>query len=133
MWNDIRTDSTVDQILAKIPENNKNHFKGICGLPVSPYFSAFKLKWLIYYVPAVKKAIKEKKCLFGTVDTWLLWVSLKICNNDITLRQFIRFFFSEFDRRPKRRQTHNRRDKRFANIPNEYRNPVLGLPADQSV
>lgn len=75
VWNDIRTDSTVDQILAKIPENNKNHFKGICGLPVSPYFSAFKLKWLIHYVPAVKKAIKEKKCLFGTVDTWLLWVS----------------------------------------------------------
>lgn len=73
VWNDIRTDSTVDQILAKIPENNKNHFKGICGLPVSPYFSAFKLKWLIHYVPAVKKAIKEKKCLFGTVDTWLLW------------------------------------------------------------
>lgn len=101
MWNDIRTDSTVDQILAKIPENNKNHFKGICGLPVSPYFSAFKLKWLIHYVPAVKKAIKEKKCLFGTVDTWLLWVSLKICNNDITLRQFIRFFFQNLTGGPK--------------------------------
>lgn len=73
VWNDIRTDSTVEVILAKIPENNKNHFKPICGLPVSPYFSAFKLKWLIHHVPAVKKAIKEKKCLFGTVDTWLLW------------------------------------------------------------
>lgn len=73
VWNDIRTDSTVDVILAKIPENNKNYFKQICGLPVSPYFSAFKLKWLIHHVPAVRKAIKEKKCLFGTVDTWLLW------------------------------------------------------------
>ncbi|KAL1517930.1 hypothetical protein ABEB36_001627 [Hypothenemus hampei] len=73
VWNDIRTDSTVDVILAKIPENNKNHFKSICGLPISPYFSAFKLKWLIHHVAAVKKAIKENKCLFGTVDTWLLW------------------------------------------------------------
>ncbi|XP_050312358.1 glycerol kinase [Anthonomus grandis grandis] len=73
VWNDIRTDSTVDIILAKIPENNKNHFKPVCGLPISPYFSAFKLKWLMHHVPAVKKAIKEKKCLFGTVDTWLLW------------------------------------------------------------
>ncbi|XP_060519396.1 glycerol kinase-like [Cylas formicarius] len=73
VWNDIRTDATVDVILAKVPENNKNHFKQICGLPVSPYFSAFKLKWLMHHVPAVRKAIKEKKCLFGTVDTWLLW------------------------------------------------------------
>ncbi|CAG9761774.1 unnamed protein product [Ceutorhynchus assimilis] len=73
VWNDIRTDSTVDVILAKIPENNKNHFKSICGLPISPYFSAFKLKWLIHHVPAVRKAIKDKKCLFGTVDTWILW------------------------------------------------------------
>ncbi|ENN73409.1 glycerol kinase [Dendroctonus ponderosae] len=73
VWNDIRTNSTVDVILAKIPDNNKNHFKSVCGLPVSPYFSAFKLKWLIQHVPAVRKAIRAKTCLFGTVDTWLLW------------------------------------------------------------
>lgn len=29
----------------------------------------------MHYVPQVKKAIKLKRCLFGTVDTWLLWVS----------------------------------------------------------
>jgi glycerol kinase len=74
VWNDIRTDSTVDVILAKVPENNKNYFKPLCGLPISPYFSAFKLKWLMHHVPEVKKAIKAKKCLFGTVDTWILWV-----------------------------------------------------------
>lgn len=76
VWNDIRTDSTVDIILAKVPENNTNHFKQNCGLPISPYFSAFKLKWLMYYVPQVKKAVKLKRCLFGTVDTWLLWVRM---------------------------------------------------------
>lgn len=73
VWSDIRTDSTVDQILAKLPDNSKNFLKPICGLPVSPYFSALKLRWLIDNVPAVQKAIREKKCLFGTVDTWLLW------------------------------------------------------------
>ncbi|KAJ8919968.1 hypothetical protein NQ315_006498 [Exocentrus adspersus] len=73
VWNDIRTNSTVDTILAKVPENNTNYFKPICGLPISPYFSAFKLKWLMQYVPRVKKAVKAKKCLFGTVDTWVLW------------------------------------------------------------
>lgn len=74
MWNDIRTDSTVDIILAKVPDNNTNYFKSNCGLPISPYFSAFKIKWLMHFVPQVKKAIKANKCLFGTVDTWLLWV-----------------------------------------------------------
>lgn len=73
VWNDIRTDSTIDRILAKVPEQNTNHFKNHCGLPISPYFSAFKLKWLMHYVPQVKKAIKAKTCLFGTVDSWVLW------------------------------------------------------------
>lgn len=74
VWDDIRTDSTVDIILAKVPDNNTNYYKPICGLPISPYFSAFKIKWLMHYVPEIKKAITAKKCLFGTVDTWILWV-----------------------------------------------------------
>lgn len=73
VWNDIRTESTVDTILAKLPDNNKNHFKPICGLPVSPYFSALKLKWLKDNIKIVKKAYREKKLMFGTVDTWILW------------------------------------------------------------
>nr|CAI5864887.1 unnamed protein product [Callosobruchus analis] len=73
VWHDIRTDSTVDIILAKVPDNNTNYFKNICGLPISPYFSAFKIKWLMHFVPQVKKAIKAEKCLFGTVDTWIIW------------------------------------------------------------
>ncbi|CAH2014917.1 unnamed protein product [Acanthoscelides obtectus] len=73
VWNDIRTDSTVDIILAKVPDNNTNYFKNICGLPISPYFSAFKIKWLMHFAPQVKKAIKAETCLFGTVDTWILW------------------------------------------------------------
>ncbi|CAG2068311.1 unnamed protein product, partial [Timema podura] len=72
-WSDIRTDSTVDLILAKVPDNSKNSLMPLCGLPISPYFSALKLRWLIDNVPAVRKAIKEGRCLFGTVDSWLVW------------------------------------------------------------
>ncbi len=32
VWNDIRTDETVDQILAKLPDQNKNYFKSISGI-----------------------------------------------------------------------------------------------------
>lgn len=46
----------------------------MCGLPLSPYFSALKLSWLIENVSEVKKAIEENRCLFGTIDSWLIWV-----------------------------------------------------------
>ncbi|KAI8126013.1 Glycerol kinase 3 [Lucilia cuprina] len=73
IWNDIRTTETVDQILAKIPEQNKNHFKDIVGLPVSPYFSALKIRWLKDNVAAVRKACREKRCKAGTIDSWIVW------------------------------------------------------------
>ncbi|CAH0598674.1 unnamed protein product [Chrysodeixis includens] len=72
-WNDIRTDSTVDAILAKIPDRNKNYFKNICGLPISPYFSALKMRWLKDNVKAIRRASRDKRLLFGTVDTWIVW------------------------------------------------------------
>ncbi|XP_032685803.1 glycerol kinase isoform X1 [Odontomachus brunneus] len=73
VWSDIRTDSIVDQIIAKFPDKSKNHLKPLCGLPVSPYFSALKIRWLKEHVPAVRKAMREKRCKVGTVDTWVIW------------------------------------------------------------
>jgi glycerol kinase len=55
---------------------NPNHIKEQCGLPISTYFSALKVKWLMDNVLQVKDAIKEDRCAFGTVDSWLLWVKL---------------------------------------------------------
>lgn len=45
----------------------------LCGLPLSPYFSAVKLRWLSDNVEIVKKATKKGTCCFGTVDTWIIW------------------------------------------------------------
>lgn len=42
-------------------------------MPISTYFSAVKLLWLIENVKAVKEAIEKKDALFGTIDTWLIW------------------------------------------------------------
>lgn len=73
LWSDIRTDITVDRILAKLPDQNKNHFKDISGLPISPYSSALKLRWLKDNIPAVRKACRDRRCYAGTVDTWIIW------------------------------------------------------------
>lgn len=75
VWLDMRTASTMDELLQN-GKKNKNFLKDLCGLPVSTYFSGLKIKWLIDNVDEVKQAIKEDRCLFGTVDTWLIWVLL---------------------------------------------------------
>lgn len=74
VWLDARTKSTVEKMLAKVQGGNKDFLKKHCGLPISTYFSALKLRWLIDNIPEVRDAIAENRCLFGTVDTWLIWV-----------------------------------------------------------
>lgn len=76
IWSDIRTIQTVDQLLDKVPNKtkNKNYLKPLCGLPLSTYFSAVKLKWLLDNATEVKATVKnEGKLMFGTIDTWLIW------------------------------------------------------------
>lgn len=51
----------------------RTHFSEICGLPISTYFSAVKLLWLMENVDTVKEAVKSGDALFGTIDTWLIW------------------------------------------------------------
>lgn len=73
VWSDIRTSSIVDQIIAKFPDQSKNYIKPLCGLPVNPYFSALKIRWIIDNVPTVRKAMRDKQCKVGTMDTWIVW------------------------------------------------------------
>ncbi|CAB3226016.1 unnamed protein product [Arctia plantaginis] len=75
VWLDMRTASTIDKLLDTVPNKtrNKNYLKPLCGLPLSPYFSAVKLRWLSDNVDAVKTAMKNGTCCFGTVDTWIIW------------------------------------------------------------
>nr|CAD7439403.1 unnamed protein product [Timema bartmani] len=73
VWQDMRTSSTVDLLLEAIPNKNQNYLKPLCGLPLSPYFSALKIRWLMDHVPEVQEAINKRHCLFGTVDSWLIW------------------------------------------------------------
>ena len=61
--------------VCKWSPNDLKHFsQALCGLPINTYFSAVKLRWLLDNCEAVKKAAEEDRCLFGTVDSWLIWV-----------------------------------------------------------
>lgn len=43
------------------------------GLLADPYFSAFKLQWLLNNINGVRAAAMRGELAFGTVDTWLIW------------------------------------------------------------
>lgn len=44
-----------------------------CGLPISTYFSALKILWLMENVDAVREAVRSGDAMFGTIDTWMIW------------------------------------------------------------
>lgn len=73
VWNDIRTTVTVDEMLSELPTHSKDHFKNLSGLPISPYFSALKIRWLKDNIYDVRKACREQHCKAGTIDSWIIW------------------------------------------------------------
>uniref|UniRef100_A0A4W4GN63 glycerol kinase n=1 Tax=Electrophorus electricus TaxID=8005 RepID=A0A4W4GN63_ELEEL len=71
VWLDLRTQSTVERLINRTPVQHFNFHK--TGLPISTYFSAVKLRWLMDNVEEVRRAILSHRALFGTVDSWLIW------------------------------------------------------------
>ncbi|UYV70123.1 GK, partial [Cordylochernes scorpioides] len=47
IWLDNRTVQTVENLIDRTPDKNKEFLKSKCGLPFSPYFSAVKIRWLL--------------------------------------------------------------------------------------
>lgn len=73
VWMDVRTAGICDALISGPANGDKDFLREKCGLPLSTYFSALKMRWLIDNVDAVKTAIAKGRCLFGTVDTWVVW------------------------------------------------------------
>lgn len=49
------------------------HVREKTGLPIDPYFSATKIRWLLDNVLSAQARAENGDLLFGTVDAWLLW------------------------------------------------------------
>ncbi len=59
-------------------------FRKICGLPISTYFSAVKVKWLLEHVPAIRAAADKGEAAFGTIDSWLLYALCGVHATDVS-------------------------------------------------
>jgi len=70
VWQDRRTEDFCNRLKVK---NKELIIRKKTGLFLDPYFSASKIKWIIDNIPKAKRLIKEKKLLFGTIDTFLIW------------------------------------------------------------
>jgi len=70
VWQDRRTEDFCKKFRTNKRERQINRKT---GLLIDPYFSGTKIKWIIQNTPKVKKLLKRKQLLFGTIDTFLLW------------------------------------------------------------
>jgi len=72
VWNDVRTSAICDQ-LEKGGKGGIDRFREKTGLPIAPYFSGTKLKWILENCPEAKEAAERGEACFGTIDSWLIW------------------------------------------------------------
>jgi len=70
VWLDLRTAATAERLSR---DGGQDRFRERTGLPVSTYFSAVKMKWLLDNVPAVAAAASKGRCRFGTIESWLIY------------------------------------------------------------
>lgn len=69
VWQDTRTQEIVD----RLADGDVNRFRERCGLPLSTYFSAPKLVWLLENVDGMRARAEAGELAFGTIDSWVLW------------------------------------------------------------
>ena len=84
VWNDTRTSSLCDNF-SKLPTHitthlGKDRLRYKTGLPITTYFSAVKLFYLLETVVGLRQDAEKGDALFGTVDCWLIW---KLTNGHI--------------------------------------------------
>jgi glycerol kinase len=70
VWQDTRTQSVAD---ALTEDAGINRFSELTGLPLTAYFSATKISWILDNVPGARARAEAGDLAFGTPDTWLLW------------------------------------------------------------
>lgn len=70
VWQDLRTQSAIEE---HIRTSGIDALREKTGLPLSTYFSASKLAWLLDHIPNARQRAEAGELLAGTIDSWLLW------------------------------------------------------------
>ena len=70
VWQDRRTLAYCNELKSKGLEND---IRDKTGLPIDPYFSASKIRWILNSSQAIRELAEEGHLCFGTIDSWLIW------------------------------------------------------------
>ena len=70
VWQDRRTAPLCEQLRA---DGCESLIREKTGLPLDPYFSGTKIRWLLDNVPSLRGRAERGEIAFGTVDSFLLW------------------------------------------------------------
>jgi glycerol kinase len=70
VWQDTRVEGLVAEFSK---QGGIDRFRAKTGLPLSTYFSALKIRWILDNVRDTRKLAESRDILCGTVDTYLLW------------------------------------------------------------
>jgi glycerol kinase len=70
VWQDTRVAGAVSE-MAK--SGGQDRFRSKTGLPLSTYFSALKIRWILENVKGVRQLAEAGEAIFGNMDTFLVW------------------------------------------------------------
>lgn len=70
VWQDSRTQTACDRW---IEQGVEDRVQEKTGLPLTPYFSALKIDWILKNVDQAKRRAENGELLTGTIDSWLIW------------------------------------------------------------
>lgn len=70
VWQDTRTQPHINRLAA---DGGTDRYRDTTGLPLSSYFSATKIAWLLDNVDGARARAEAGELAFGTMDTWLVW------------------------------------------------------------
>lgn len=70
VWQDMRV---ADDVACMARDGGQDRFRDITGLPLSTYFSALKIAWLLDHVKGARTRAEKGELLFGTMDSFLVW------------------------------------------------------------
>lgn len=81
VWQDARTEDAIQRLKAAGAEAETLQR---AGLPLDPYFSASKLRWLLDHVPEAEALRKQGRLRLGTSDAYFLDRLAGSCITDVT-------------------------------------------------
>ena len=70
VWQDTRVANEVARFAR---EPGDAFFRSRTGLPLSTYFSALKLRWILENIAGARQQADAGEILFGNIDTFLIW------------------------------------------------------------